>query len=206
MNAVLIAAADICAEPELVSALSATRSRVIRRCVDAVDLLGAAATGGADIAIVSAAFPRLNADIIRRLHAADIRVIGVCMGEDLVDCDSLERLGVTEIITLRLGDVSTVVEAVHQHQTRPVRPTEEQPAAQGRVVAVWGAYGSPGRTTTSVALADEYARRGSSVMLIDADPFGGAVGSHLGMLDESSGLIAACRRADQGAPPRRRDL
>ena len=198
MNAVLLAAADIPAEPELVSALSASRSHVVRRCVDAIDLLGAAATGGADIAVVSAALPRLSADVVQRLHAADIRVIGVYVLDDLLSRENLEQLGVTEVIAVRLGDVSTAVAAVHQHQTKQSLLPKAQPASRGRVVAIWGPYGSPGRTTTTVALADEYARRGTSVMLIDADPFGGAVGSHLGMLDESSGLIAACRRADQG--------
>jgi len=198
MNAVLLAAADIPAEPELVSALSASRSLIVRRCVDAVDLLGAAATGGADIAIVSSALPRLSADVVRRLHAADLRVIGVHGVDDLLSRESLERLGVTEVVSVRLGDVTAAIEAVHQHQSRQIRLPKAQPTPHGRVVAVWGPYGSPGRTTTTVALADEYARRGTSVMLIDADPFGGAVGSHLGMLDESSGLIAACRRADQG--------
>jgi Flp pilus assembly CpaE family ATPase len=198
MNAVLLAAADIPAEPELVSALSASRSLVVRRCVDAVDLLGAATTGGADIAIVSSALPRLSADVVRRLHAADLRVIGVHVVDDLISRESLERLGVTEVVTVRLGDVTAAIEAVHRHQSRQIRLPEAQSTSRGRVVAVWGPYGSPGRTTTTVALADEYARRAASVMLIDADPFGGAVGSHLGMLDESSGLIAACRRADQG--------
>ena len=63
---------------------------------------------------------------------------------------------------------------------------------------MWGPYGSPGRTTVSVGIADELTRAGATTVLVDADPYGGAVGLHLGMLEESSGLVAACRRAEQG--------
>jgi MinD-like ATPase involved in chromosome partitioning or flagellar assembly len=35
-------------------------------------------------------------------------------------------------------------------------------------------------------------------MLLDTDPYGGAVGQHLGILDESSGLLAAARHANSG--------
>ena len=34
--------------------------------------------------------------------------------------------------------------------------------------------------------------------LLDADPYGGAVGQHLAVLDEVSGLLAAARLANAG--------
>ena len=65
----------------------------------------------------------------------------------------------------------------------------------GMVLAVWGPTGAPGRTTVAVHLADEIARSGSSCLLVDADVYGGVVANVLGLLDESPGLIAACRQA-----------
>lgn len=65
----------------------------------------------------------------------------------------------------------------------------------GRIVAVWGPTGAPGRTTLAVTLADELARLNQSVMLIDADVYGGVIASSFGLLDESPGLAAACRQA-----------
>jgi MinD-like ATPase involved in chromosome partitioning or flagellar assembly len=62
----------------------------------------------------------------------------------------------------------------------------------GRVIAVWGAAGS-GRTTIASAVAAEVARRRRRVVLVDADPYGGAVAQQLGILDEVSGLLAAVR-------------
>lgn len=72
-------------------------------------------------------------------------------------------------------------------------PTPLPPA--GRVVPVWGPYGSPGRTTVAIALAAEAALRGERVILIDADSYGGAIAPALGIVDEAPGFAAACRLA-----------
>ncbi len=74
---------------------------------------------------------------------------------------------------------------------------QPQPGAAplGKVIAVWGPTGAPGRTTTAVTLADELARLGQRSLLVDADVYGGVVASMFGLLDESAGLVAACRQA-----------
>lgn len=86
-------------------------------------------------------------------------------------------------------------------------------AAPGARVVVWGPAGAPGRTTVAVGLAAALAARTTPaalagaagaagatrpVTLVDADPWGGAVGQHLGILDEVSGVLAAARLATAG--------
>jgi len=66
------------------------------------------------------------------------------------------------------------------------------------VIAVWGPNGAPGRTTLATTLAAELAARDASVLLVDADTYGGCVAQALGLLDEAPGVAAACRAADQG--------
>ena len=68
----------------------------------------------------------------------------------------------------------------------------------GRLVAVWGPTGAPGRTTVAVVLATEAARLGCSSLLADADCYGGVIAQVLGLLDESPGLAAAVRQANAG--------
>jgi MinD-like ATPase involved in chromosome partitioning or flagellar assembly len=75
-------------------------------------------------------------------------------------------------------------------------PDEHRP---GRVIAVWGPIGSPGRTTVAVTMASVLAARGTRVLLVDADTWGASVGQVLGLIDESPGLAAAARLSDQGA-------
>jgi len=68
----------------------------------------------------------------------------------------------------------------------------------GRLVAVWGPTGAPGRTTVAVGIAGELARAGVQTLLADADTYGGSVAQVLGFLDEAPGLAAAARLANLG--------
>ena len=88
-------------------------------------------------------------------------------------------------------------------ETSPRDPSYAFPAAspdagRGRIVAVWGPAGAPGRTTVAIGLADEAARLGVPTLLVDADPYGGTVAPSLGLVDETSGLAFACRDAAAG--------
>ncbi len=87
---------------------------------------------------------------------------------------------------------------------RPVEPTAAadvpQPgdAEPGTILAVWGPAGAPGRTTVAVNLAAELAAQGSTVVLLDADTYGGCVAQVLSLLDEAPGIAAATRAAEHG--------
>jgi MinD-like ATPase involved in chromosome partitioning or flagellar assembly len=72
------------------------------------------------------------------------------------------------------------------------------PDDAGRILVVWGPAGAPGRTTVATSLASALARRGLRTTLVDADPYGGAVAQHLGVLDEVSGLLSAARLPGDG--------
>ncbi len=74
-------------------------------------------------------------------------------------------------------------------------PGDQAPARPGRIIAVWGPTGAPGRTTTAITLADELARLAQRSLLVDADVYGGVAAALFGLLDESPGLVAACRQA-----------
>jgi Mrp family chromosome partitioning ATPase len=71
-------------------------------------------------------------------------------------------------------------------------------AGTGKIMAVWGPAGSPGRTLVAVNIAGELAAAGKSVLLLDADSYGASVAAVLGLMDEAAGLAQACRLADQG--------
>src|SRR4029450_11154857 len=79
-------------------------------------------------------------------------------------------------------------------------PAEAEPQpGDGRMVAVWGPTGAPGRTTVAATLAGQLAVVGHEALLVDADTYGASVAQALGMLDESAGIAAAARAANQGA-------
>ncbi|ANS78402.1 ATPases involved in chromosome partitioning-like [Serinicoccus hydrothermalis] len=80
----------------------------------------------------------------------------------------------------------------------PPPPAPQEERSEGEVVVVWGPHGSTGRTTVAVNLAAELADPTRPVVLIDADTYGATVAQALAVLDESPGVAAAARAADQG--------
>jgi Flp pilus assembly CpaE family ATPase len=79
-----------------------------------------------------------------------------------------------------------------------VRTSAADVAASGRIIAVWGPTGAPGRTSVAIELA-AWLSRTHDTMLMDADTVGPAIAQHLGLIDDTSGLAAAVRAAARGS-------
>lgn len=89
--------------------------------------------------------------------------------------------------------------ASHGSAPGPAEGSGAGGARPGRLLAVWGPTGAPGRTTVAVTLACELARAGYPTLIADADTYGPSVAQTLALLDESAGLAAAVRAANQGS-------
>lgn len=216
---VLTAVTDAGWEEDLVAALG-RRDRgvtVVRRCVDVADLLAAAAAGTGRAVVLSADLRRLDRDVLSRLAASRVAVVGLVEPGDDGAERRLRQLGVLHVLPAD-AEPDAVAEALVLAAARAPMPVAGAPGdprsalpllgdpdesavpllGSGQVVAVWGPTGAPGRTTVAVGLADEAARLGVSTLLVDADPYGGVVAQVLGVLDESPGLAAAARLDNQG--------
>ena len=189
---------------------------VLKRCVDVDDLLAAATLGQAQAAVVGLDAPGLDVAAVEHLRRHRVQVVGIASGsgDGLLDQSRMRasRIGIATVvaegaITDLAASVSAAVSAdptVSDGQTREtppapgaVPPIEPDPRA-GKVIAVWGPQGGPGRTTVATGLAAVLARQGTRTILVDADPYGGAVAAHLGVLDEVSGMLSAARLASSG--------
>ncbi len=174
---------------------------VAKRCVDLTDLLATASTGLASAAVVSPALPGLDADSVSSLRRSGLGIVMVSAPEELLDgeAERMRRLGIDHL--LASTELDSLPETLASADADP-GPTslveDEGHVGSGRVIAVWGPTGAPGRTTVAVGLAAEIAAAGQGVLLVDADAYGGAVAQHLGILDEVSGLLAASRAANAG--------
>jgi MinD-like ATPase involved in chromosome partitioning or flagellar assembly len=212
--AVLVAAAGASWETEALDRLARGAGIVIgRRCVDLTDLLATASAGTASVAVVSAVLPGLDADSIFALRRSGLRLVVVAAPADLLDGDTerLRRLGGDHLLAgSELGGLAETVLGAAAAQGADRGSTVDEPSdrldpaglpetrAAGRLVAVWGPTGAPGRTTVAVGVAAAAAEAGHEVLLLDVDTYGGAVAQHLGVLDEASGLLAAVRSANAG--------
>ncbi|GAB3031375.1 pilus biosynthesis protein CpaE [Nocardioides flavus (ex Wang et al. 2016)] len=185
---------------------------VLKRCVDVDDLLASVTNGQADVAVVSLDAPGLDPASVSHLRRHAVRPVAVTSARsgDLDVRELARRLGIGAVVgageLASLPDAVTTVEDVADTRVRGEQPSLEAPgvagevdlAGEGRLVAVWGPAGAPGRTTVATNLAWEVARRRTAVVLADLDPYGGAVAQQLGVLDEVSGLLSASRLAAAG--------
>ncbi len=192
-----------------------------RRCVDVVELLAVAASGQAVAALVDAQLRRLDSDAVDRLTAAGVAVVGVTAAGSTGDAERLAACGIAFSVPAgsaaevfgtvieaaiadlsgadpgsaerTFGDPAAATGAIGPPPAGGIaRPATARP---GSIIAVWGPTGAPGRTFVAANLADELARLGLGTLLIDADVYGGVLASSFGLLDESPGLVAACRQA-----------
>jgi Flp pilus assembly CpaE family ATPase len=171
---------------------------VVARCLDVVDLLASAQVGSARAAVVAAGLRHLDRDTVARLHSLGLSVVAV-HGPGTPTARLLD-LGIDAVVPddATPDDVGrTVVDSLCRAE--PVdRPAGTGTGAVGRVVAVWGPAGAPGRSTVALGLADEAAALGVRTLLVDADPYGGTVATQLALLDEAPGITAAVRAAAVG--------
>lgn len=167
------ALAEIEADPSLI---------LVRRCVDVADLLASVSTHRIDAALLAVDSPGLDGSVVERLIDLGVRPCAVEADGTSLGIDHAAHLG-------RLSEIGTV----------PIAPREAG-GEPGSLVAVWGPTGAPGRSSLAVSIAAAATAGGHRTALVDADVYGGSIGQLLGVLDEVSGVMAACRDVNRGHP------
>lgn len=252
---VILGLGGLADEAELVRAAAPCGLEVVRRCVDAVDLLAAAATDSHIPVVVSSGLGRLTPEVVLRL--GERTVIG--LAPDTLGRERLARMGVDPVIDVapsaqvtmqQVADVCRArAERTHHrpsgHQSesvgepltsvtpipapavpsdvdasqhrfhddgggaphaphlqspspRPSPSPSPSPSQTGRVIAVWGPQGAPGRTTVAIGVAEAWAHVRQRVCLVDADTYAPSITMALGLVEPTSGLAAACRHVEAG--------
>ena len=178
---------------------------VLKRCVDVDDLLATASAGQAQVAVLGAELSGLDGTVVDQLRQYGVRAVAVAPDDDVARARA-HRIGIDAVVAAdRIDELADAVirdpgPALSAAPTiAPVASATAPAPPSGRVIAVWGPGGAPGRTTLATALAAELARRRLTTVLLDADPYGGAVAQQLGVLDEVSGLLSAARLVAGGS-------
>ena len=166
---------------------------VAARCSSADELAETLSNSSAEFEIVAASTRYLNNRLMVEADAAGVRIVA------LVDVDADRRhaasLGLHEVIGIDADWAeieSVLVDGPASHAFIPA-------VRNGRVLAVWGPAGAPGRTTLAISIAAELAAAGRTVALADVDTFSGSIAPALGLLDEAPGFAAACRLSSTGS-------
>lgn len=191
---------------------------VDRRCADLAELLAVVYVMRADAVLIIGQTEHISRSVYDQLAGSGVRIVvisdvagereriaslGATVCPDDVSPEELARhLSVssdTSAVETSTGDFD---ELVHAQGWNPKEESFGEPAldapAESEVTVVWGACGSPGRTTVALNMAAEYALSGESTVLIDADTYAASVAVHCGLMQESAGIAQACRSAEMG--------
>jgi Flp pilus assembly CpaE family ATPase len=187
--------------------------QVTRRCADLAELQAAAEAGLGRVAVVSGDLDLLDLTAVATLRATGVALV-VLLDPERSSAADRSRVAAADLlldapsdeagaraVAQRVAGLATAVPA-DARGVLPPDPWAPSPVPvqeRGRVVAVWGPTGAPGRSTVALQLAAEVAARGVPALLVDADTYGGCQAQLLGLLDEAPGLAAAARAAGQGA-------
>lgn len=205
-TAIALAAPGLVVESQVIAGAASHGIEIRRRCVDAADLLGACMGGAGLPAVITARLPRLSVDAVTRLRESGSMVIGIAVKPE--ECAELSALGVDQVIEPCasapevLTRLSNALESGSDSRgVWNVGMPDEMPtdaATPARVIAIWGPAGAPGRTTTALVLARALSQHGRTV-IIDADSAAPSIALALGLAEDLSGLILACRHAETGS-------
>lgn len=159
------------------------------RCSSADELASQLGQSAPDFAIVAASPRYLNDRLMVEADVAGVRIVALVAAD--ADRRYAAGLGLLEVVSAD-AEWSEVEAVLFGH---PSEKDVVSPAREGRVIAVWGPAGAPGRTSMAICLAAELAAAGATVALADVDTHSGSIAPALGLLDEAPGFAAACRLA-----------
>ncbi|MFC0681365.1 CpaE family protein [Lysobacter korlensis] len=179
-------------ENELAREAVLSGHRIVVRSDAADELASRLADSSPDAVLASAGHRYLNARLLAESDAVGARLVALT-------ASAAERRHVAELGLLETVEATAGWDRIEALATAA---TSAAPGAgrnaPGRVIAIWGPPGAPGRTTIAVSLAAELAATGADVLLCDADTHSASIAPALGLLDESPGFAAACRLAGNG--------
>lgn len=210
----LVLALDARSEDRLLADLVEAGHHVIARVVGWRDVLERLDDGAPDVVLVGAGRGTLSAELLEACDRRGIRLVALAADDreraltaqlglhEVLDAEAdwreIERLVRGGLPANWGGDRGAAGSRTAPPPGREAEPGDGRagpPRPAAKVVAVWGASGAPGRTMLAVNVAAELAAAGHGTALVDADPYGGAVATTLGLLDEAPGFAAACRLA-----------
>lgn len=191
---VLLAIGNPERERQLLTALREGGWAVAGRCLDGPSLVQQAVSGNADIVLASAGLHRLTGESLIAVREAGVPTVLLAGSGEAEAYDGLSYV----LPAASPGPV--IIAALHEairrgavlspaSTTNPWTPQGADDGYQGagEVIALVSGKGAPGTTTVAIGLAAALGALDRSVLLIDGDLRGGAVGPYLD-LDPRRGL------------------
>jgi MinD-like ATPase involved in chromosome partitioning or flagellar assembly len=139
------------------------------RCVDRVDLTATIRAAAVDVVLVAGVPHWFDASVRDEFSLNSVPIVGYPI--DPLDRMSLESFGAS--LLEEAFSIPAFLEACARARPPGEDLAPSRSKDQGRVIAVWGCKGAPGRSTVAIECAFALSTGEPSTFLIDGDPFGG---------------------------------
>jgi len=159
-------------EADFISVLShpMLNLKVVRRCVDGIDLLAAVKVHEIDVVVVSDATLRIEASEVSHLHEANVVVVAIS--------DSVEYwngLGVENVIRFDNSDLFTLASQLAKVGTKTESPELSDFSANHTFACIASFGGGVGRSLVTKELGWWNSKRGATTVLIEGDTYGASL-------------------------------
>jgi len=173
-------------EADFVSVLShpMLNLKVVRRCVDGIDLLAAVKVHEVDVVVVTDETLRIDANAISLFQDANVVVVAIS--------NSVERwreLGVQKIIGLDSSELFAVASQISKVGTQPDASSTHEQAARNLFLCVASFGGGVGRSFITKELGWWSSTRGRQTLIIEGDTYGASLVQELNLPPLSNDLL-----------------
>ena len=166
------------------------QAELVLRCLERTELLAAVRGARVDVVLVVGVPAWLDPHVVSEAAGAAARVVG--FASDPLEAEAFRRLGIG--LSDPEADLTDVLLPIEAADPPPVRHRERS----GRLIAVWGPKGAPGRSTVAVETAAEIAATEPLTALVDADTYGGDISQMLAVVEELPTIVWAAQAASDG--------
>lgn len=173
-------------EADFVSVLShpMLNLKVVRRCVDGIDLLAAVQVNEIDVVIVTDETLRVDVNAVSQLHDANVVVVAISNS-----IDRWNDMGVQKIVELDHSDLFAVAMQISKVGIQAdLVPPQDEPASHTFVcVASFG--GGVGRSLVAKELGWWSSMQGQQTLVVEGDTYGASLQQELNLPSLSKDLL-----------------
>ncbi|MBV7412387.1 pilus assembly protein CpaE [Dermabacteraceae bacterium TAE3-ERU27] len=167
------------------------RVSVTRRCADLAETIACAHAGPVDAVLLDLETRGLDRGTVSDLQAAGVTVVG--LGNANEPPYGLRYLLKREATGEEI--VALLETACADGEAREEAAASEPVGGDGKLLAVWGPEGGPGRSFFAANLAYETHLQRVDTLLVDADTRAPCLAQLAGVVEENAALLTACRLA-----------
>lgn len=173
-------------EADFVSVLShpMLNLKVVRRCVDGIDLLAAVQVNEIDVVIVTDETLRIDENALAQLHDANAVVVAISNS-----IDRWNDLGVQKVVGFDHSDLFAIALQISKIGAQTESTQQQEASTEHTFICVASFGGGVGRSLVAKELGWWGSKQGSQTLIVEGDTYGASLQQELNLPSLSTDLL-----------------